>query len=61
MSKLTKEQKDKLFSLIHELLEENSELETLLEESGPFHHDESGLFKSFEAKEQELINYVNSL
>lgn len=55
---LSKEQKDKLFELIHELMELNTECE--LDNSLPWdaYGDEED---EFSKKENELIAYVNSL
>lgn len=59
---LSKEQKDRLFSLIHEVMDKNSELEKVCDECGPFNTDEyEELCKDFDDKEQELIDYINSL
>lgn len=59
---LSREQKDKLFSLIHELMDKNSELEDICSECGPFSSDEyEELSKGFNDKEQELIDYIHSL
>lgn len=58
---LSKEQKDKLFSLIHELLEENSGMQSY-DEWGPVSaEDYEKIAEQFDSKENELIAYVNSL
>lgn len=58
---LSKEQKDKLFELIHELLEEHSEMGSY-DEWGPVSaEDYEKIAEQFDSKENELIAYVNSL
>lgn len=59
--KLTKEEKAKLFELIHDLLDEQAGTATY-DEYAPLSDEEyQALMESFDRKEQELINYVNSL
>lgn len=59
---LSKEQKDRLFSLIHEVMDKNSELEKVCDECGPFNANEyEELCKDLDDKEQELIDYIDSL
>ena len=59
---LSKEQKDKLFELIHELLDEHAEANSFYDEYGPIDTEHQEEFASrFDEKENELIAYVNSL
>lgn len=59
---LSKEQKDKLFELIHELLDEHTEANAFYDEYGPIDAEHQEEFASrFDEKENELIAYVNSL
>lgn len=55
---LSKEQKDKLFELIHELLDANTECEFDNSLDWDWRADEED---EFSKKENELIAYVNSL
>ena len=59
---LSKEQKDKLFELIHELLDEHVEANSFYDEYGPVSaEDYEKIAEQFDEKENELIAYVNSL
>ena len=59
---LSKEQKDKLFELIHELLDEHTEANTFYDEYGPLSPEQQEEFADrFDKKENELIAYVNTL
>lgn len=55
---LSKEQKDKLFELIHELLDANTECEFDNSLDWDWRGDEED---EFSKKENELIAYVNTL
>jgi hypothetical protein len=52
---ITKEQKDKLFELIHELLEEQSNIDYADS------YEWETCSKAFDEKENELIAFVNTL
>lgn len=59
---LSKEQKDKLFELIHELLDEHAEANSFYDEYGPLSTEHQEEFVNrFDEKENELIAYVNTL
>lgn len=59
---LSKEQKDKLFELIHELLDEHTEANAFYDECGPLSPEHQEEFANrFDKKENELIAYVNTL
>lgn len=59
---LSKEQKDKLFELIHELLDEHAEANSFYDEYGPMDIERQEEFADwFDKKENELIAYVNTL
>lgn len=59
--KLTKEEKAKLFELIHDILDEQAATNAY-DEYAPLTDEEyQALMESFDRKEQELIDYVNSL
>lgn len=55
-------QKSRLFELIHELLDEYTEANAFYDEYGPIVADHQEEFANrFDAKENELIAYVNTL
>ncbi|QUL77644.1 hypothetical protein [Escherichia phage UPEC07] len=55
-------QKSRLFELIHELLDEHTEANAFYDEYGPLSPEQQEEFANrFDAKENELIAYVNTL
>lgn len=55
-------QKSRLFELIHELLDEHTEANAFYDEYGPLAPEHQEEFANrFDAKENELIAYVNTL